>query len=161
MKLIHEIIYCHGFNSSTQSETVIKLRETGLKVFAWDIDPDPDIGLPNLIEQVDDWLMDRLNQCNTRVTFVGESLGAWYAAKLAHIFGANSVLVNPVCSPSSVLIEACISLKLASKYDDVEFKSSDTVVIETNDRCDHFSNESFSNAGTVIRMPKNVCHSLY
>ena len=151
VKLLHEIIYCHGLNSSAQSETVTKLRETGLNVFTWDIDPDPDIGLPNLIEQVDDWLMDRLNQCNTRVTFVGESLGAWYAAKLAHMFGANSVLINPACSPSRLLPNAGVSQAIASKYEGIDLQPSDTIFVADNDQWIDLSGLEFGQAKTIFR----------
>jgi len=95
------IIYLHGFNSSPESfkSRLIEARLDeldGLDLFAAPALPH---GPKEAIASVDVLLPDD----PTTVTFVGSSLGGFYATHLAEKHGARAVLVNPAVKPHLLL----------------------------------------------------------
>lgn len=92
------IVYLHGFLSSPASLKARLLaqyllgREVQLAVP--DIPPDPQLA----IEAIEDAMADA-----PRVTFIGSSLGGYYATYLAEKHQCRAVLVNPAVRPYELL----------------------------------------------------------
>ena len=95
------IVYLHGFRSSSQSVKANLLRAT---VAALPESERPQLHVPDLPHRplaamtlVSEWIA---HQRNTEPpTFVGSSLGGYYATHLAERFDARAVLVNPTVRP--------------------------------------------------------------
>jgi predicted esterase YcpF (UPF0227 family) len=94
------IAYLHGFNSSPAT---IKGRQLGRAIDALAPHERPEYFLPELshrpleaMRSVMAWA-DRTRAGAT--TFVGSSLGGFYATWLAERYGARAVLINPVIRP--------------------------------------------------------------
>lgn len=97
------IVYLHGFRSSGAS---IKARQLRAAVEA--LASPPSLHIPDLgdrpraaVEGVADWLARHGNP--SRATFVGSSLGGFYATHLAERFGARAVMINPAVRPYEAL----------------------------------------------------------
>lgn len=130
------IFYCHGYGSSSRTDKVRRIRDMGFEVMAHDIDLDPSVSLPYLDNLVSDWCIDFFNAENLDICFVGTSLGAWYANKLGHTFGAQTVLINPALDPARSLRKYGVSDDILEKYaalGPIGFTRQDTVVIAEND----------------------------
>lgn len=94
------IVYLHGLNSSPQS---VKARK--LAAFAATLAAPPRVHVPTLstwpstaIADVSAWVHANVRRDST-LTFVGSSLGGYYATSLAETFGARAVLINPAIRP--------------------------------------------------------------
>jgi uncharacterized protein len=95
------LIYLHGFRSSPASRKAAQLREC---VDALPSAVRPVLHIPTLTDRpavaiagVADWLARHADPACT--TFVGSSLGGYYATHLAERFGARAALVNPAVRP--------------------------------------------------------------
>lgn len=94
------IVYLHGFNSagSVDNDKVIELQKIeDVHIVTYDTFSSATEILDYLIEEVDD-IVDPV--------FIGTSLGGFFAAQLAKVFGAPSVLINPAFMPEINLKEA-------------------------------------------------------
>ncbi len=96
------IVYLHGFNSSPQSHKARYfagwLAERGLESeFACPALPD----YPDDAVAVTEAAMG--GRSGEQVTFVGSSLGGFYATYLAEKHGARAVLINPAVDPHAGL----------------------------------------------------------
>lgn len=92
-----KVIYFHGFASSPNGSKVDLLRHAGFTVSAPDIDIDPDIAEPYLIEfirKVAGTVAD-----GEQLVFVGTSLGGFWVARMSELFNGAAVLVNPAMHP--------------------------------------------------------------
>ena len=139
------IIYCHGYNSSAQSDKVKRLTAAG-EVFAWDINIDPEVSLNDLEQKMDDLLISKMNE-DFMLVFVGTSLGAWYASKLADIYAAYAVLINPAINPKTSLAKYGIEESVLNNYlNPIFFCTDDKVFIGTEDEVIDFSNVNFGPA---------------
>jgi len=95
------LVYLHGFRSSPASRKAAQLREY---VDALPPATRPALHIPTLTDRpavaiagVADWLAR--NADPARTTFVGSSLGGFYATHLAERFGARAAMVNPAVRP--------------------------------------------------------------
>lgn len=137
------IFYCHGYGSSSQTDKVRRIKDMGFEVVTHDIDLDPSVSLPQLDQVVTDWCIDRWGAENLDICFVGTSLGAWYANKLGHTFGAETVLINPALDPAQSLGKYGVPEGILQKYaarGPVTFTQQETVVIAENDEVLSFPN---------------------
>ena len=99
------IVYLHGFRSSPASIKATQLRDyIALSRSA----AKPRLHIPELthrpaaaVAEVGAWV-EREADPET-LTFIGSSLGGYYATHLAERFGARAVLVNPAVRPHSDL----------------------------------------------------------
>lgn len=97
-----EILYLHGFRSSSASKKATLLRAHATargvadQVTILDLNPAPTMAL----EQIRAWLVGREVR---DVTLVGSSLGAFYATVIGEQQGYRAVLVNPPVSPHTHL----------------------------------------------------------
>ena len=96
------IAYLHGFNSSPAS---IKGRQLGRAIDALPRDERPEYFLPQLshrpseaMRAVTAWA-ERRQASAGALTFIGSSLGGFYATWLAERYGARAVLINPAIHP--------------------------------------------------------------
>jgi predicted esterase YcpF (UPF0227 family) len=101
---MHLIIYLHGFKSSPQSskavltkQAVLKLQEDGqeLQWFCPQLPPSPKAAMAGLCEYIDQNNFDQLS-------FIGSSLGGYYATYLAEKYSSKSpqvTLLNPAVEP--------------------------------------------------------------
>ncbi len=98
------LVYLHGFNSSAQS---VKGRKIAAAAMASD-DP-PHVHLPTLhhepsgaMREVCAWV-DASGTDPAALTFVGSSLGGYYATWLAEKFAARAIVINPAVRPAASL----------------------------------------------------------
>ncbi len=96
------IVYLHGFRSSPQS---VKARLLAGAVAALPPARRPRLEVPALAHEparavaaVADWVRAHVGSLDS-LTFVGSSLGGYYATHLAERFGVRAVLVNPAVRP--------------------------------------------------------------
>ena len=94
------IVYLHGFNSSPAS---VKARK--LAAFAAKLAEPPLLHVPRLttwpaeaMADVCAWV-DARRGADATLTFVGSSLGGYYATWLAERYEARAVLINPAIRP--------------------------------------------------------------
>lgn len=126
------VVYCHGYNSSANTDKVKILKDAGFSVYAWDINVDPTISMPELESNIDSILLDRLNR-ELELVFVGTSLGAWYASRLAEKYGARAVLVNPAYNPATLLPTIGLDEKIAAKYSPIIINNNDDLIVAKDD----------------------------
>ena len=102
------IVYLHGFNSGPAS---VKAQQLGREIAALDPLSRPAYFVPHLhhrpaaaMREVMAWV-DTANSHsgNDTLTFVGSSLGGFYATFLAERSGAKAVLINPAIRPAQSL----------------------------------------------------------
>ena len=96
------IVYLHGFRSSPQS---VKARLLADAVAALPPARRPRLEVPALAHEparavaaVADWVRANVI-AGEALTFVGSSLGGYYATQLAEATGARAVLINPAVRP--------------------------------------------------------------
>ena len=95
------LIYLHGFRSSSQGIKATALRAAiaalpgAQRPSLWTPDlPDrPAVAIAQVVDHVE------AAGGPSRTTFVGSSLGGYYATHLAERFGARAVLINPAIRP--------------------------------------------------------------
>lgn len=130
------IFYFHGYNSSPNSDKVEKIRSVFENTYAFSIDPDPTVSIPNLIKQIECVLLDDkfMNKDDLNIVFIGTSLGAWYASTLGHMFNVKSILINPCYDPTKTLkLLGGIPDDVCEKYTTLAFGDRSKVYISTND----------------------------
>jgi predicted esterase YcpF (UPF0227 family) len=95
------LVYLHGFRSSPASIKATRLRDVVDALPAVDR---PQLFIPTLTDRpalaiagVVDWVERHADP--HRLTFVGSSLGGFYATYLAERFAARAVLINPTIQP--------------------------------------------------------------
>jgi predicted esterase YcpF (UPF0227 family) len=95
------LVYLHGFRSSPASVKATQFRDA---VAALPAGVRPRLHVPDLqhrpaaaIAHVAHWV--EREAAGAPLTFVGSSLGGYYATHLAERFGARAVLVNPAVRP--------------------------------------------------------------
>lgn len=102
------IVYLHGFNSGSASA---KAQQLGREIATLDPRSRPAYFVPQLhhrpvtaMREVMAWI-DAANahSGNDTLTFVGSSLGGFYATFLAERYGAKAVLINPAIHPAKSL----------------------------------------------------------
>jgi predicted esterase YcpF (UPF0227 family) len=98
------IAYLHGFNSGPAS---IKGRQLAQAIEALPGPMRPEYFLPRLSHRPAEAILD-VNRWvgrgdRERLTFVGSSLGGFYATHLAEKHGAKAVLINPAVDPERSL----------------------------------------------------------
>ena len=98
------LVYLHGFNSSPQT---VKGRKLAAAAAALD-DP-PRVHVPALhhrpalaMRDVRVWIDANVGEFS-ELTFVGSSLGGFYATWLTEHYGARAVVINPSVRPASSL----------------------------------------------------------
>jgi len=96
------IVYLHGFRSSPAS---IKARQLEAAVAALPTAHRPRLHIPALthgpseaVAQVAAWIGSGAR--GEPLTFVGSSLGGFYATHLAERYGARAVMINPAVHPA-------------------------------------------------------------
>jgi predicted esterase YcpF (UPF0227 family) len=101
------IVYLHGFNSGPAS---IKAQQLGREIAKLDPPLRPDYFVPQLHHRPATAMRDMLAWIDAahgdrgrRLTFVGSSLGGFYATFLAERYGAKAVLINPAIRPAKSL----------------------------------------------------------
>ena len=97
------IVYLHGFRSSPAS---VKAAAVTGAVAALPASIRPRLHVPALdfspahaVAAVDAWVRGHVADPGASLTFVGSSLGGFYATCLAERLGARAVLVNPAIRP--------------------------------------------------------------
>lgn len=102
------IVYLHGFNSGPAS---VKAQQLGRGIAALDPQSRPPYFVPLLhhrpavaMRELTAWVDSAINHSgDTRLTFVGSSLGGFYATFLAERYAAKAVLINPAIRPAKSL----------------------------------------------------------
>ena len=140
------IFYFHGYNLSPNTDKVGRLKAVFPDTYAFKIDPDPDISLKYLENQIDLTLLDMKyfhNPClnddrSIDVVFIGTSLGAWYAAELADKYMSKAVIVNPCYDPASMLPKLGCSEIIANKYPPMKWLNDAIYYIAKDDEAIDF-----------------------
>jgi predicted esterase YcpF (UPF0227 family) len=101
--MVASIVYLHGFASSPAS---VKARALSAYVDALPEASRPRLRVPALqfapreaVERVAALVRDEVPDAARTLTFVGSSLGGFYAVHLAERCGARAVLINPAMRP--------------------------------------------------------------
>ena len=101
------LVYLHGFNSSPQT---VKGRKLAAAAAA--LDEPPRVQVPALhhrpalaMRDVRAWVDANIRDhaALTSLTFVGSSLGGFYATWLAEHYGTRAIVINPSVRPASSL----------------------------------------------------------
>jgi len=101
------LVYLHGFNSSPQT---VKGRKLAAAAAALDEPPRvhvpalhhrPALAMHDVCVWVDANVQD--HAALTSLTFVGSSLGGFYATWLAEHYGARAIIINPSVRPAASL----------------------------------------------------------
>jgi len=94
----------HGFASATPNDKSNHFESIFPKdtVVNLNYDFDPDIGKNQLFDQIDAVLS---HYKDPELTFVGTSLGGFYAQFLAYTYGAKAIAINPAVVPSNTLTQ--------------------------------------------------------
>lgn len=110
------IVYFHGYGSNPKSHKVAMLKSLpNVEVFAYTANIDPDIAVTEVSENIDRMLLDdTVNDVN--IIFIGTSLGAWLASKLAYTYCVKTVLINPSVTPHITLKRYGIPDDICNKY---------------------------------------------
>ena len=102
------LVYLHGFNSSPQTVKGRKLAAAAAAATA--MDAATQVHIPMLhhrpavaMRDVCAWVGANIAE-HAALTFVGSSLGGYYATWLAERFGARAVLINPAVRPATALV---------------------------------------------------------
>jgi predicted esterase YcpF (UPF0227 family) len=109
------IVYCHGYGSGANSTKLKALKAAGFNAHCFEADIDPVEAILYLTNKIDNLLIDHLNQ-DIELVFVGTSLGAWMASKLAKMYGAKAVIINPSVDPSTSLLKYSVPKEICEKY---------------------------------------------
>ena len=96
-----EVAYLHGFRSSSQGIKATALRTA---IGALPASERPSLWTPDLADRpaaAIAQVVDHVESAGdaSRMTFIGSSLGGYYATHLAERFGARAVLINPAIRP--------------------------------------------------------------
>jgi len=98
------LVYLHGFNSSPQTVKGRKLAaaaaalDAATQVYIPMLHHRPAVAMRDVCAWVEANIAER-----AALTFVGSSLGGYYATWLAERFGARAVLINPAVRPATAL----------------------------------------------------------
>lgn len=98
------LVYLHGFNSSPRTVKGCKLAAAAAAM----TDP-PRVHIPTLhhrpataMREVCSWVDGNVAD-RAALTFVGSSLGGYYATWLAEKYGARAIVINPAVRPAATL----------------------------------------------------------
>lgn len=118
------IFYFHGFGSSSKSDKVDRLKKLfpNKKVFAFDIDHDPDIAYPYLRDAIESALIENIT-FDKGVYFIGTSLGAWWAVLLSELFRIHTLAINPPLHTKKTLKELGLGKELCTKYNKLRIRN--------------------------------------
>lgn len=119
------IFYFHGYGSTPNSDKVARLKaafpDDSVYAFPVPLDPvDADIYLTSQIIMA---LVDNLHSDGPTV-FVGTSLGAYWAGRLAKDFGVPSILINPAIDPATTLEKYGVSPETRAKFSKMPIEDS-------------------------------------
>lgn len=119
------VVYLHGFRSSSKSVKAQKMIDTfaqaGLSSHLWvpDLPASPAQALALIEQQVDSRLQ---SQPDTTLTFIGSSLGGFYATVLGELHTqASVVLLNPAIRPYDDLQDQIGKKKVYFSDEEIEF----------------------------------------
>lgn len=129
-------VYFHGYRSSPDNPKVARIRTEfpDADVYSFPIDVDVRNSLSTLSDSILQMLTEYVAYDEFRLTFVGTSLGAWYAAVLGVEFGAEQVLINPSYKPHETLLAYEEAKEFAPLYHTMPLVGDDlTVLISTGD----------------------------
>jgi len=161
------VIYFHEYRSNANSDNVNRLNVglTDCEVYAFDINPNPNISIPELEKEIDSVLMDNPN-AEYHLHFVGTSLGAWYAEHMSNEYvpHVSNYLINPLYDPFYSLQKYKVAdsiLYAYEHYDPIRFKSHDHLYLSLNDSViDHSHYEDYygMDNGPILRTFENTDH---
>jgi predicted esterase YcpF (UPF0227 family) len=152
-----KVVYFHGYGSNTQSQKIVELGKT-FEVIA----PEIPIKFDEAIQHLTNFILHDL--LDSRLIFVGTSLGGYWAGLMSSMFAVPAVLINPSCEPGATL-KRYNNSKLdeteLAKYNPLEFKSDAARIIllaKDDDVLDYrIAKEKFSNS-CEIKLFENGGH---
>jgi predicted esterase YcpF (UPF0227 family) len=130
------IVYCHGYASSNKTDKVFRLKKMlpDCEVHAWNIAVDPSVSIPYLTGKIDiEILASGSLEEEIKLIFVGTSLGGWYASKLADIYRAEAIIINPAYDPKVGLEKYGVDQEILNKYNEIKWNARYAYFISRND----------------------------
>jgi len=116
------IIYCHGYGSNSNSSKLQQLKDAGFEAYCFDADINPVQAFTDLTDKIDALLLDKMSKNKyPELFFVGTSLGAWMASKLAKIYNTKSVIINPSINPKTSLLKYGVSEEICNLYEPINY----------------------------------------
>jgi predicted esterase YcpF (UPF0227 family) len=97
------VIYFHGFASNPNTSKVKILQDSGFNVVAPSINIDPAIADVELKAFIKETVNSAVEKGESRICFVGTSLGGFWAARMCELFDGMAVLINPAMHPEDSL----------------------------------------------------------
>ncbi|MCL1051422.1 esterase YqiA [Shewanella abyssi] len=100
------LLYIHGFNSSPFSEkglvtaSFIKQHHPELSFYQPQLPSEPLEAMALLIQ-----IVEKAQAVNEPLTYIGSSLGGYFASYLAENYGGRAVLINPAVKPFELFDE--------------------------------------------------------
>lgn len=129
------IVYFHGYGSNVNTEKVATLKKLlpNADVYAYDIDINPVKAHLSLTNQIDRMLVSYLDR-EIKLIFIGTSLGAWWATKMADLYGAKAYLINGSFDPSGRLTSRYgVDKNIAAAYSRANLNSDYVYLFGTED----------------------------
>lgn len=117
------VIYCHGYNGSKNSPKVDRLRAaSGVdEAYSWDVDISLPFAFVSLYGETLAVLKKHLDdEHSVSLMFVGTSLGAYVAQRLAGEFDSPAILINPSFDPRNGLEKYGVDWSVRQWYEPIE-----------------------------------------
>lgn len=147
------IVYFHGYGSSPKTDKVSILRERlNVPVFCFPADIDP-VKAKKMIEYNIDQVLLENKYRNSKMVFVGTSLGGWMASEMAKKYNVPAIVINPSCNPGVSLEKYGISEEIRKHYSIIEFSKNNTYFFAEND-------EVIDNK-EIIKELQLLCYEVY
>jgi hypothetical protein len=108
------LVYIHGFNSSSESDTAKFIKHFHPDLIAVDYSyKNPSVAINQIV---------KLCTTEERVVIIGSSLGGWFAEKVAQRVVCDLILINPSLTPETNLIKYNIDQEIMWEYEDLKAK---------------------------------------
>ena len=127
------IIYCHGYGSNAKSSKLEQLKNAGFEAYCFDADINPVKAFESLTEEIDMVLIDKLHHRDFELIFIGTSLGGWTASKLAELYSAKSIIINPSINPKTSLLKYGVSEEICNLYEPINWSKNAKYYFAEND----------------------------
>lgn len=152
------VVYFHGYGSKPEGDKLDRLSALkNTEAFAFPIDIDPDIAFKSLEDSIDSLLVDNYRD-EVKLIFVGTSLGAWYASKLANRYGCDAVLINPCYDPVNMLKKHGVDTEKFKKYGAMGFLRKFKYFIAVHDEVIDFSTVKDDLKGCNVTWDSHEAH---
>lgn len=153
------IYYFHGFGSNANSDKIQRIEDFfggSADVMSYDININPEIAFDELSERIMDDLVGRIHS-NDNIIFIGTSLGAYWAYRLAVSFGVTCVMLNPSLNPKESLKKYNVPSTVCDMYEGIHtlnkvYPLCRVYIAENDEVIDYAKFKPFLDSVDVVRV---------